>query len=148
MFQFLNRHVDVMLLAALAGTRDVGVYAVAVGSAGLVWLVTDAVNGGARRRRWSEDEDDALAATRSAARMNELLALLLLVIAAPFAIYVLYSRETTHATDALWALLPAAAVMSVRARAGRRPRPLPTAVVRSLRSRSPRLEPTRRSTSC
>jgi len=114
-FLVLNLRIDVLMLAALATTRDVGNYAVAVIFAELVWLITDAVNAGARERQWSASPDDALAATAAAARMGLLLALLvlpLLAVAAPVAIHLLFGAEYTDATDALWALLPAAVAMA------------------------------------
>jgi O-antigen/teichoic acid export membrane protein len=114
-FLFLNQRLDVLLLAALATTRAVGVYAVAVIFAELIWLVTDAINTGARERQWSASADDALAATASAARMSLLLALLalpLLAIAAPPAIALLFGSAFSGAREALWALLPAAVAMA------------------------------------
>jgi O-antigen/teichoic acid export membrane protein len=114
-FLFLNQRLDLLLLAALADARSVGIYAVAVIFAELVWFVSDAINAGARVRQWSADPGDALAAGASAARMSLLLALLAippLAIVAPPAIGVLFGHEFTGASDALWALLPAAAAMA------------------------------------
>lgn len=114
-FLFLNLRLDVLLLAALATTREVGVYAVAVIFAELVWLVTDAINMGARARQWSASADDALAATASAARMSLLLALLalpVLALAAPTAITLFFGAEFADARQALWVLLPAAVAMA------------------------------------
>jgi O-antigen/teichoic acid export membrane protein len=114
-FLFFNQRLDVLLLAALATTREVGVYAVAVIVAELIWLVTDAINSGARERQWSASAQDALASTASAARMGLLLALLalpLLAVAAPPAIAILFGSEFADARDALWALLPAAVAMA------------------------------------
>ncbi len=114
-FLFLNLRLDVLLLAALAGSRAVGIYAVAVIFAELVWLATDSVTAGARERQWSPREDDALAVTAAAARMSLLIAALALpplAIGAPIAIGVLFGEAFGGATDALWALLPAVAAMA------------------------------------
>ena len=73
-FLFLNLRLDVLFLAALATPREVGVYAVAVIFAELVWLVTDAVNTGARERQWGAEprgrarRDSACGAHEPAAR--------------------------------------------------------------------------------
>ncbi len=114
-FLFLNLRLDVLLLAAFATTREIGVYAVAVIFAELVWFVTDAVNAGARERQWGSDAGDALSATASAARMSLLLALLalpVLALAAPVAIGLFFGAPFAQATDALWPLLAAAVAMS------------------------------------
>lgn len=114
-FLFLNLRLDVLLLAALATPRAVGLYAVAVIFAELVWLATDAVATGARERQWGPSGDDAIAATAAAARMSLLVALLtlpLLAVAAPLAIQLVFGAAFAPATDALWALLPAAVAMA------------------------------------
>ncbi|MGH2841821.1 MAG: lipopolysaccharide biosynthesis protein, partial [Solirubrobacteraceae bacterium] len=114
-FLFLNLRLDVLLLAAFDTTRSVGIYAVAVIFAELIWLVTDAINAGARERQWGTGAEDALAATASAARMSLLIALLALpviAVAAPLAIPTLFGAQFADATDALWALLPAAVAMA------------------------------------
>lgn len=115
LFVFLNLRLDVLLLARLAGAGAVGLYAVAVAFAGLVWLVTDAVVTGARERQWSADPEQSRAATAAAARMSLLVAVLLvppLALAAPVAIRVFFGEAFGDATDALWALLPASAAMA------------------------------------
>jgi O-antigen/teichoic acid export membrane protein len=114
-FVFLNLRLDVLLLAALSTPRSVGVYAVAVIFAELVWLATDAVSTGARERQWGTSDGDAAAMTAAAARMSALVALLalpVLAVAAPVAIHLVFGRAFAGATDALWALLPAAVAMA------------------------------------
>jgi O-antigen/teichoic acid export membrane protein len=114
-FLFLNLRLDVLLLAALSTPRAVGVYAVAVIFAELVWLVTDAINTGARERQWGTSRDDAIAMTAASARMSLLVALLalpLLAVAAPLTIHLVFGAAFAGATDALWALLPAAVAMA------------------------------------
>jgi O-antigen/teichoic acid export membrane protein len=113
-FLFLNLRLDVLLLAALAGAHAVGVYAVAVMFAELVLFVTDAINAGVRERQWGPADADSLAVTAAAARMSLLISLLavpVLMVAAPVAIAVLFGDAFAGATDALWALLPAAVAM-------------------------------------
>ena len=111
----MNLRLDVLLLAALATPRAVGIYAVAVIFAELVWLLTDAVVTGARERQWGPSDGDAIATTAAAARMSALVALLalpLLAVAAPLVIPLGFGRAFAGATDALWALLPAAVAMA------------------------------------
>ena len=114
-FLFLNLRLDVLLLAALSTPRAVGVYAVAVIFAELVWLVTDAISTGARERQWGPSGGDAIATTAASARMSLLLALLLLpvlAVLAPLTIHLVFGAAFAGATDALWALLPAAVAMA------------------------------------
>ncbi len=115
LFLFLNLRLDVFLLAALDGSQAVGIYVVAVVFAELVWLVTDSIATGARERQWSADTGESLRTTAAAARMSLLVALLalpILALAAPAAIDLLFGDDFADATDALWALLPAAAAMA------------------------------------
>jgi len=114
-FVFLNLRLDVLLLAALSTPRAVGIYAVAVIFAELVWLVTDAISTGARERQWGTSDGDAIAMTAASARMSLLVALLalpVLAVAAPLTIHLVFGAAFAGATDALWALLPAAVAMA------------------------------------
>lgn len=114
-FLFLNLRLDVLLLAKLADSRAVGLYAVAVTFAELVWLVTDAVTTGARERLWGTSADDARTITAAAARVSLLLALVVLpflALGAPVALRLFFGDEFAGATMALWGLLPAAAAMA------------------------------------
>jgi O-antigen/teichoic acid export membrane protein len=115
LFLYMNLRLDVLLLAKLTDARAVGLYAVAVAFAELVWLVTDAITTGARERQWGMSADDSRATTAAAARMSLLMALLaapVLAMAAPAAIRVLFGDAFAGATAALWGLLPAAAAMA------------------------------------
>jgi O-antigen/teichoic acid export membrane protein len=114
-FLFLNLRLDVLLLAKLSDARAVGVYAVAVVFAELLWLVTDAIATAARERQWGPTEEDALHATAASARMSLLVGLLLLPILsllAPAAIHLFFGSPFADATQVLWALLPAAVAMA------------------------------------
>ena len=114
-FLFLNLRLDVLLLAKLSDARAVGVYAVAVVFAELLWLVTDAIATGARERQWGPTEEDALHATAASARMSLLVGLVLLPVLsllAPAAIHLFFGSPFADATEVLWALLPAAVAMA------------------------------------
>ena len=114
-FLYLNLRLDVVLLAKLSDARAVGVYAVAVVFAELLWLVTDAIATGARERQWGPTEEDALQATAASARMSLLVALVLLPVLsvlAPVAIHLFFGSPFADATKVLWALLPAAVAMA------------------------------------
>jgi len=114
-FLFLNLRLDVLLLAALADARAVGLYAVAVIFAELVLFVTDALNAAVRERQWGALDEDALVVTAAGARMSLLVSLLVvpaLAVGAPIVIAALFGAAFSGATDALWPLLAAAVAMA------------------------------------
>ena len=116
--QYLNYRVDLFLVAYFRDLREVGLYALAVSLAQLVWLVSNAVATAVFARVGSESDDARKAADRSAALSRNVLVIQLtlagaLALLAKPLLHTLYGTAFEPAVSALWLLLPGVAVFGV-----------------------------------
>jgi O-antigen/teichoic acid export membrane protein len=116
LFLTLNLRLDVLLVAALAGAREVGLYSVAVLVAELVWVPTWALAQATKAAQAGADQPDAARLTARAARMTLLMSGVcgaVLALAAPLGLGIVFGSDFDAALTALWLLLPAAAAMAL-----------------------------------
>src|SRR4051794_333686 len=116
LFLTLNLRLDVLLVAAIAGPREVGLYAVAVLVAELVWLPTWALSQATKEAQAGADPVDAGLVTARGMRMTLVLSVLCgvgLAAAAPVGVTLVFGSDFSAALTALWILLPASAGMAV-----------------------------------
>jgi O-antigen/teichoic acid export membrane protein len=113
--QFLNYRLDVFLVAAFVGVREVGLYALAVTLGQLTWIVSNSLATVLMPRVAASSQDDA---AREAARLTRIAlaiaaagGLALAVIATPF-IDVVYGAAYHGAVAPLLVLLPGVVVFS------------------------------------
>ena len=126
MFLLLNMRVDVFLVARYKGLAGVGIYSIGVAFAELLWLATEALSSSISGRQANDPAIEVLSLTYRAARMNLVLAVTLgvgIALVAPVAIPLVYGARFADATEIVWILVPAAALMGVW-------RPLNQAMVR------------------
>ena len=113
--QYLNYRFDLFFVACFRDLREVGLYALAVSLAQLVWLVSNAVATVVFARVGSSSDDPGDAANRTAALARSVLVIQILlagalaVLAKPL-LQVLYGTAFEPAVSALWLLLPGVAV--------------------------------------
>lgn len=108
---YLNLRLDLLLVAHYLSLGEVGVYAVAVTLAELIWLVTNSLLKPTLQRQANATEAEAVTATLRTVRMTVLVASALAVATATVvtvAVTVLYGDAFADAREAVWALLPAA----------------------------------------
>lgn len=116
--QYLNYRVDLFLVAYFRDLREVGLYALAVSLAQLVWLVSNAVGTAVFARVGSTRDEPQEAAGRTAALSRNVfviqlaLAGVLALVAKPL-LQLLYGTAFEPAVSALWLLLPGVAVFGV-----------------------------------
>lgn len=112
----LNYRIDMLVLQAFRGTREVGLYAVAVMLAELVWLASSAFNTPSVEPVISAGDDrDAARLACFGSRLSFLFAAglaILLGVAAPFAVPLIFGHDFAGAVGPLLILLPAVVVYS------------------------------------
>jgi O-antigen/teichoic acid export membrane protein len=116
LFLTLNLRLDVLLVAAFVGAKQVGLYSVAVLVAELVWVPTWALSQAAKAAQAGAERDAAGVVTARALRVTLLLSALCalgLGLAAPVILAVMFGSDFAPALTALWLLLPASAGMAV-----------------------------------
>jgi O-antigen/teichoic acid export membrane protein len=116
--QYLNYRVDLFLVAYFRDLREVGLYALAVSLAQLVWLVSNAVATAVFARVGSTSDEPQEAAGRTAALSRNVLVVQLalagaLALLAKPLLQVLYGPAFASAVSALWLLLPGVAVFGL-----------------------------------
>lgn len=116
--QYLNYRVDLFLVAYFRDLREVGLYALAVSLAQLVWLVSSAVATAVFARVGSMSDAPQEAADRTAALSRNVLVVQLalagtLALLAKPLLQALYGAAFESAASALWLLLPGVAVFGV-----------------------------------
>lgn len=113
--QYLNYRVDLFLVAYFRDLREVGLYALAVSLAQLVWLVSNAVGTAVFARVGSGSDEPRQAAEHTATLFRCVLSIQV-VLAAALALVVkpllpaLYGDAFAQAVSAVWLLLPGIAV--------------------------------------
>lgn len=113
--QYLNYRVDLFLVAYFRDLREVGLYALAVTLAQLVWLVSNAVATAVFARVGSARDDLQESANRTAALSRSFLVIqlvlagILAILAKPL-LQILYGTAFEPALTAIWLLLPGVAV--------------------------------------
>jgi O-antigen/teichoic acid export membrane protein len=113
---FLNLRIDVLLLASFGSKSDVGLYAVAVTFAELMWFFSDAVIAPVIERQANAPTAEAVRVTVLAVRMSIVVvtaAALTISLVATFGIGLLYGSQFTAAREAVWVLAPAAVAMAI-----------------------------------
>jgi O-antigen/teichoic acid export membrane protein len=116
LFLSLNLRLDVLLLAALANSRQVGVYSVAVLIAELVWMPTWALAQATKEQQAGAEPRAAAEVTARALRMTLVVSVLLaagLALVAPPMVLLLFGSDFESAIAAIWVLLPASVAMAV-----------------------------------
>jgi O-antigen/teichoic acid export membrane protein len=114
--QFLLLRIDVLFVAELAGLHDVGIYAVGVMLAELVWLVTDSLAQVLIERATEADEPAAIGVFIPAVRMTILLGVLAAVVTgalAPLVVPKMFGREFADSAHVVALLLPGVVAMGV-----------------------------------
>lgn len=107
--QFLLLRIDVILLARLADLDEVGVYAVGVLLAELVWMVTDSLASALVERATHDERPAALALFVRAARVTVAIALAsvaLLAAAAPLGVPLVFGDDFASSAPVVLLLLP------------------------------------------
>jgi O-antigen/teichoic acid export membrane protein len=115
-FLTLNLRLDVLLVAAFVGAKQVGLYSVAVLIAELVWVPTWALAQATKEAQAGAEQGAAGVVTARALRVTLLvsaLCALALALAAPAILAVVFGSDFSPALTALWLLLPASAAMAV-----------------------------------
>lgn len=114
--QFLNYRLDIFLVAAFVGVRDVGLYALAVTLGQLTWIVSNSVATVLLPRVASSSPIEV---ARQAARLTRITLLIglagavaLALVAAPF-VDIVYGRAYAGAVPLLLALLPGVVAFAV-----------------------------------
>lgn len=116
--QYLNYRVDLFLVAYFRDLREVGLYALAVSLAQLVWLVSSSVGTAVFARVGSGLDEPREAAARSAALARSVLVIQLvlagsLALLGKLLLQILYGTAFEPAVSAIWLLLPGVAVFGV-----------------------------------
>jgi O-antigen/teichoic acid export membrane protein len=114
--QFLLLRLDVIFVARIAGLHDVGIYAVGVTLAELVWLVTDSLMLTLFERATETEERGAIAVFVPAVRMTILLGVLAALFTgalAPFGVSLLFGGDFADAAPVVAFLLPGVVAMGV-----------------------------------
>jgi O-antigen/teichoic acid export membrane protein len=104
------------LVAAIAGPREVGLYAVATTVAELVWVPTWALSQATKETQAGAEPADAGSVTARAVRMTLVLSALCaagLAAVAPVGLGLVFGADFDAALTAVWILLPAAAAMAI-----------------------------------
>jgi O-antigen/teichoic acid export membrane protein len=115
-FLTLNLRLDVLLVAAFVGARQVGLYSVAVLIAELVWVPTWALAQATKAAQAGAEQSAAGVVTARALRVTLLVSALCalgLALAAPAILAIGFGSDFSPALTALWLLLPASAAMAV-----------------------------------
>jgi O-antigen/teichoic acid export membrane protein len=115
-FLTLNLRLDVLLVAAFVGAKQVGLYSVAVLVAELVWVPTWALAQATKAAQAGAERGAAGVVTARALRVTLLVSALCalgLALAAPVILAILFGADFAPALTALWLLLPASAGMAV-----------------------------------
>jgi O-antigen/teichoic acid export membrane protein len=115
LFLTLNLRLDTLLVAGLAGAREVGLYSIAVLVAELVWLPTWALAQAMRAPQAGAEPAAAAEVTARGLRMTLVVSAVCglgLAILAPLVVTVVFGSEFAPAVTALWLLLPASAGMA------------------------------------
>jgi O-antigen/teichoic acid export membrane protein len=113
---FVNYRFDVLLVNVFAGARQVGLYAVGVGLAEVVWYLANAAGIVLAPKVASSDLKDADRMTESVCRVVTGLAIVAglgLSVFSPFAITLFFGTEFIESTWAVWLLLPGIVTFSV-----------------------------------
>ena len=114
--QFLLLRLDVVLLGAISGVREVGIYTVAVLLAELVWLLTDALAQVSVQETASADPASGIEFGLRATRMAIVLSTggaIAVAAGAPFIVTRLFGAEFSDAASATAALLPGIIAMAI-----------------------------------
>lgn len=113
---FANYRLDVVIVNLFAGTRQVGLYAVATGLAEMVWYLPNAAGIVLAPKVASSDAREADRITELVCRIVVLLALVLsaaLALSAPFVVVLFFGSAFAHSAWAVWLLLPGIVTFSV-----------------------------------
>jgi O-antigen/teichoic acid export membrane protein len=119
--QFLLLRLDVLFVARISGLDEVGIYAVGVTLAELVWLVTDSLALVLIERATERDQQRAIAVFVPAVRMTILLGVVAATITgalAPFGVPILFGRAFIDAAPVVGLLLPGTVALGVWRAAG------------------------------
>lgn len=114
--QLLLLRIDVLFIAQIADMGEVGIYAVGVMLAELVWLVTDSLAQAMVERAVRDDEGIVLAVFLRAARMALALGLaagVMAAVLAPVVVRLLFGRDFAPAAPVIALLMPGILAMGI-----------------------------------